>query len=308
MKKGSGYIYFILAGLLWGTVGFFVRRLNAAGFSSMQVVAARSVVSFVIMLAIVLIRNPRAAVIRLRDIWMFIGTGIVSVAAFSWCYFSCMQETTLSVACILMYSSPVFAAILAALIFKERMDRRTLVALVMAFTGCVIVTGIWLDDLSVVSGVGILLGVLCGFFYALYSIFSRFALVRYDTFTINLYSYLLTAIATLPFARPAQMVSVVAADPKLLIYLLGVAVFTVILPYLLFTQGLKKVEIGLAYILTTVEILAVLFFSVVVFQEPFTWYNLIGSLLVVSAVILLSVKGKQKNAPDAPDAALLEKT
>ena len=46
--------------------------------------------------------------VRLRDLWCFAGTGIVSLLLFSWCYFSGMQEASLSVMAVLLYTSPAF--------------------------------------------------------------------------------------------------------------------------------------------------------------------------------------------------------
>ncbi len=294
MKRYIGIICVVLAGLFWGCIGLFVRYLTAVGFSTMQIVAARSVVSFAVLAIVALIIQPGAFRIRLRDIWMFLGTGVVSVAVFNWCYFTCITKTSLSVACVLMYTSPAFATILAAVIFRERITPRKIIALVIAFAGCVVVSGIWAGTSGLTVG-GVLIGLCAGLFYALYSVFSRFALRRYSTLTVNVYTFLFASIATLPLARPAQIAGYLTATPQSGWYVLGVGLVAAVIPYLLFTFGLTKMDVSRANVIVTVEIAMVMFVSIVVFHEPFYWYNLAGVLLVVVAVVLLALPSRKKS-------------
>ena len=76
------------AGMLWGCMGILVRTLSAGGFSSLEVTAFRCVVTTIVMLGILVIRNPKDLKIRMRDLWCFVGTGICSVTFFNVCYFS----------------------------------------------------------------------------------------------------------------------------------------------------------------------------------------------------------------------------
>ena len=71
--------------------------------------------------------------VRLRDLWCFAGTGIVSLLLFSWCYFSGMQEASLSVMAVLLYTSPAFIVLLSVLLFRETLTRQKLLALVLTF-------------------------------------------------------------------------------------------------------------------------------------------------------------------------------
>lgn len=297
MKRYLGLICVVLAGLCWGCTGLFVRYLNGVGFSSMQIVAARSVVSFAVLALAALAVNPAAFRIRLRDVWMFLGTGVISVAVFNWCYFTCISRTSLSVACVLMYTSPAFATVLAALLFGERITPRKTAALALAFSGCVVVSGIWAGTSGLTVG-GVLIGLCSGLFYALYSVFSRFALRRYGTLTVNVYTFLFASIATLPLSKPGQLIQTLAAQPQTGWYVLGVGLVTAVIPYLLFTFGLTRMDVSRANVIVTIEIAMVLFLSIVVFREAFHWYNLVGVLLVVAAVVLLSLPPRRR--PDTP--------
>ena len=111
--KVKSYLYIITAAACWGLIGLFVRQLAAEGYSSLQIVALRSLVAAVC-ISLLVARSPRRTLtIRQRDCWLFIGTGICSLVFFNFCYFNAMQQTNLAVAALLLYTSPIFVMLLS---------------------------------------------------------------------------------------------------------------------------------------------------------------------------------------------------
>ena len=120
MKKYGPAIAVILAGCLWGVINIFVKKLSAAGLDSLQIALGRLAGAAILFSLFLLIRDPSGFRIDLKDIWMFIGTGVISVVFFSLCYFYTMIRGQASVAVVLLYTSPVFVMLFSALLFKER--------------------------------------------------------------------------------------------------------------------------------------------------------------------------------------------
>ena len=85
--RTRAYLYIIGAAALWGLIGHFVKTIAAQGFSSMQIVALRSMASATCITLVLLWRGLGQLRIALRDIWMFVGTGIFSLVFFNFCYF-----------------------------------------------------------------------------------------------------------------------------------------------------------------------------------------------------------------------------
>ena len=69
-------VLIILAGVFWGSMGLFVRRLNTYGFTSFQVVAIRVTLAALCFSCLLLIRDPKGFCISLRDIPLFLGLGV----------------------------------------------------------------------------------------------------------------------------------------------------------------------------------------------------------------------------------------
>lgn len=141
-----------------------------------------------------LFTGPAQFKVKLRDLWCFLGSGVVSLLFFTFCYFQAMTLMSLSAAAILLYTAPAIVTLFSALLFKERLTAMKLVAVVLAFLGCALVSGLGSGSMTL-STAGILYGLGAGFGYAMYSIFARFALERgYSSNTINFYSCLLAAV------------------------------------------------------------------------------------------------------------------
>ncbi|MBR6200573.1 MAG: EamA family transporter [Spirochaetales bacterium] len=276
----------VAAGILWGMISLFVKPLSALGLTSIQILFVRSAISAVIMLIYLLCRDRSLLRIRLQDLWMFIGTGIVSLTFFSLCYFTSILRLGVSVAVILLYTSPIFVLIFSVLLFQERLTALKITALAVTFAGCVLVTG--LSGSQSVSFLNVLIGIGAGLGYGLYSIFSRFALQRYKPITVTFYTFVCSAVSLIPFCRFDQFGSTVSIQSLLLC--IGISVCCTVLPYLCYTFGLSGMENGKAAILATVEPLVGAIIGFTVFAETVTLQKVIGILLILMAVVILGVK------------------
>ena len=183
----------ITAGCLWGLMGLFTRTLATYGVDSTGAIVLRCGIAALLFAVTLFVRDPKQFRIRLKDIWCFIGAGICSLLFFTYCYFQAITIMDLSTAAVLLYTAPSIVMILSLILFHERITVQKLIALVLAFAGCCLVSLVGGEHK--LSTVGILYGLGAGFGYALYSIFARYALDRgYSSNTINFYSCLLTTI------------------------------------------------------------------------------------------------------------------
>ena len=260
----------ITAGCLWGLMGLFTRTLATYGVDSMGAIVLRCGIAALLFAITLLVRDPKQFRIRFKDIWCFIGTGICSLLFFTYCYFQAITIMDLSTAAVLLYTAPSIVMILSLVLFHERITVQKLIALVLAFAGCCLVSLVGGEHK--LSTIGILYGLGAGFGYALYSIFARYALDRgYSSNTINFYSCLLTfGLCT------------------------ALGIVTCYLPYLLYTFGLTGLETGKASILASFEPVVATLVGIFVFHEKLTPLSALGCVCVLSAVVLLNLKRRQK--------------
>lgn len=141
MKTKLPYLCILAGAALWGSIGIFVRVLSGMGFSSMQLIAVRAYITAAVLVVFLFVRDrfardgKKLLRVRLRDCWCFVGTGILSVVFFNYCYFATISQCSLSVAAVLLYTAPSFVLLLSILLFKERMSARKGMALLLALCG-----------------------------------------------------------------------------------------------------------------------------------------------------------------------------
>ena len=291
MKNNSARsaVLILLAGALWGTMGIFVRRFNSFGFDAMQVASLRLTAGAVIFIIALVLRGGRGFRIAARDIPLFLGLGLGSVLFFTVCYFKSIEMMPLSIAAILLYTSPIWVTLMSVLFFKERLTLRRIAALILAFGGCVLVSGLGGEGLTP------LIGLCSGIGYGLYSILGSVALRKYEPLTVTTYAFLFSAAGSWFICRPAEMLSIAASLPTLgfALDVLGIAVVTAVAPYLLYTLGLKNTLASKAAIMATIEPLVATVLGIVVFSEPLTLAAAAGIVLILAAIVLLNARGKE---------------
>ena len=138
--KATGCV--LLAGIFWGSMGLFVRQLNAAGLYAIDVMQLRVLPSAIFVGLYRLLFDRQKLRLRPRDIWCFAGSGICSLMLFSWCYFTGMQAASLAVMAVLLYTAPVFVMLMSIVFFREKLTGAKLTALVLCLAGCVLVSGV----------------------------------------------------------------------------------------------------------------------------------------------------------------------
>ena len=293
MKKFAP-IFILIAGVLWGSMGIFVRKYNAHDMSSMEIVALRAVVTVVMMFVFLMIYDRKLLKIRIKDIWCFIGTGLLSIIFFNFCYFKAITMTSLSVAAVLLYTAPAIVMILSAILFKEKLTGIKVLSLIATFVGCIFVTGV-IGSGESLSIPGILTGLGAGFGYALYSIFSRYALERgYHSFTISFYTFLIATVGVLPFTDCVKLCEVCCTSVGMFAFTILFGLISTILPYIFYNFGLVHIENGKASIIASVEPVVATLFGVVLFNEELTFNTVIGVILVLGAIIVCNINLKRK--------------
>ncbi len=295
-EKGTtaAIVSILAAGIMWGSMGLWVRRCTAAGLDAMQILALRVLVTVILMTVFLLVYDRGLLRIRLKDFWCFFGTGVCSIVFFGYCYNRTIVLASLSAAAILLYTAPVFVMILSRFLFREKMSVQKIAALFLAFAGCICVTGI-LGEETQISTVGILTGLGSGFGYALYSIFSRYALERrYHPFTVTMYTFVFAFAAVLFLADWKPLIRFMTESPGNLLYGIGYGVVTTVLPYLLYTFGLSRVENSKAAIMATIEPVVATLLGIFVFHEKMTAMGMTGVILVLAALAVLNRKNGGK--------------
>ena len=294
MKK-IAWFFVLLAGILWGTISIYIKKLNSYDLNAMDIVAIRAVFTAAMLFVGLLIYDRELLKIKPRDIWCFVGTGILSIVFFNFCYFSAITMIPVSVAAILLYTAPAFVLVMSAVLFSEKINLYKIVIIFIAICGCGLASGI-ASGISSVNTTGILFGLGAGFGYALYSIFSRYALNRgYKSMTITFYTFLFASIASVPLIGTTgveRIISVCTTDNFMILFYIVFALMSTVLPYILYTTGLLYMDNSRASIIASIEPVTETIVGFVVFREMISPAQMFGAVLVIVAMAAAGYNGE----------------
>lgn len=286
MKKFAD-IFVLLAGVLWGLVGPFVTNLNVLGISSLHISALRWIFSAVFMFIIVLIFDRKLVKIHIKDIWLFVCTGIICIFLSSTLYFATIPLATVAVANILMYTSPVWIMIFSIIFFAEKLTLKKIIVLLLAFLGCILVTGALDPGGFSITPLGLVTGLASGLFYGLYSIFGKLALKKYDSITVTLYTAVFAGLAALFMPGLCDTLPLITQSREIALNLAAIIFVCTIATYTLYTLGLKLSSATRASIFACVEPVTSAVVGTLVLQQPFSAFQFVGIIFVLAAGILL---------------------
>jgi len=303
-RKTKGYLMVAAAGILWGTIGIQVKTLLNYQLSVQAIVLWRMVFAVLILFPFIFFTKREILKVDLRGIAYFSLIGICSQFFFNVLYFSAIQKTTIATAVTLLYTAPIFIAVMARIFYKELFTPFKTVALLLCIGGCFFAaTGGSMDTLKL-NLPGVLMGVGAGFTFALLTIITKAIINDYHQLTIIAYSIGFGLLFYLPFTHPLDIFQMdLALKAWLLLGTIGL--IATVIAYGLYITGLSYgIEASKAGIVSTLEVVVSVLLSYLVFKEEIWGWKLVGILMVVSSVIIVQVDKilplKDRNAGDVP--------
>lgn len=293
MRKLLPYLMIAFGASLWGLIAVFVRELKAAGLTEMEIVTVRVTFASICLILIGLVAYRNQLQIHLKRLPLFIGTGIFSIVFFNYCYFSTINQMDVSMAVILLYTSPAFVTILSFLFLKEPLHRKKIGAVIGTIVGCFLIAGISSEQTSTITFIGVLTGLGSGLGYALYTIFGKFALAHYQPFTVTLYTFVVATAALLPFSGIWGKLDILFSS-RILLISIGLGLIPTVLAYFVYTWGLGRTEGSKAAIIATVEPVVATILGIVVYGEKMGGIQFIGAMLILLSVIVVNLPGRRE--------------
>ncbi len=273
-----------------------MRYLMGRDVDNYTLIESRVLLAVLILLVWILIYDKSLLKIQMKDFWVFVCTGLLGNFGVTLCYNEAINNVSLSLAAILLAISPVYVVFLAAILFKEKITFKKVGCIILAISGCLFASGILEETSGMKWNVyGILIGALGGFFYALYSIFSKIAMEKkYSGITITFYSLLLVAIILLPFCDWKLLGGMLAEEPvKMGLFFVVHSLCTSVFPYALYTVSIRYMEAGKASILAAGEPVAAMVLGAIFFNETPTILAIAGLVMTLAALTILSLPEKK---------------
>jgi drug/metabolite transporter, DME family len=276
----------LIAALLWGTTGTAAHFLPA-DVSPVATGAATMAIGGALLFGVSARGAAQAIADRRTRSWLT--AGVVGVVIYPLAFYSSMHLAGVAIGTVVsLGSAPVFAAAIEYLAERRVVGRRWVFCTLVAVVGMLLLVAGGPGETDAASGTptGVLLGLIAGFSYALYTDASRHVMaVGHSSGSAMGALFGLGAILLLPVllvtgAPLLQSGGTVAVTAYLAIGPMFVA-------YLLFGAGLRRVRTSSATTLTLLEPLVATVLAVAVVGERLDPVGWVGLALVLAGVAVL---------------------
>ena len=285
------YALIMLSGILWGTIGLFVKVLDAKGSTSEYTTFMRMFFAFLLLFAITLVKEGIGSFRIGRSTLISCALlGFVSMSLNNLCYTNAVSRLGMSLAAAILYMAPIFTSIQSKLLFHEKIGRSKLIALAFNVLGCVLAATGGRLSLEGVSVIGLLFGIGAAFAYSTQNIFGRIATDEASPFVVATYNFFFAAVFTLVVARPFSTIGD-PFEPQLLIWGLLFGLIPTTIAYLLYFAGIQGLtETSKVPVFCSLELVVATVLGGLLFNENLPPASLAGTAMILISIMLMNRK------------------
>jgi drug/metabolite transporter (DMT)-like permease len=247
-------------------------------------------IAIIPILIAILFTDKNLLKINLKDIPLILVCAMC-IVGLNLCYNESMNSISLSLAAVLLSLAPIYVLIFAYVVFREKITSKKIICMILAISGCILMTGLLENSLSSIPLHGIMAGIGAGLFWAVYLMASKKSIENgKHTYTILFYSIIFLSIGLIPFTHFNQVSSFININPVLtILFLIIHSTFSFALPYIFSTLSLNYIDSGVSSILLSgAEPFAALIFGFLIYSEIPSILMFCGFLLTIISMTMLS--------------------
>jgi drug/metabolite transporter (DMT)-like permease len=274
MPAMVGYVLVALAAVGWGTWPLFLH--DAVMPASLQ---AAVVMTIATTLSLPVMFRDRVRVRALPRQWLALAWLGVSDALNVGLFFAAYQRTSVAIAVLTHYFTPVFVALSAPLVLGERLKAKTLGAVVVSVLGLVLLLRPWSGELRPTDLVGAALGAGSAVFYASNVLVNKRLAGVFSSSEVMFY-HGLVAIPLMWMMVPSGALASVSRASWVMVVLGSVG--PGFLGNLIFVIGLRRVLASHASVLTLLEPFVAVVIAAVFWRQGLGVGQILGGTLILA--------------------------
>lgn len=301
----QGYVIAIISAMLLAFTAIIIRALTEYYHLPTFVLAFwRAALVALVLLPLLLLFKPQWAYLRREQLPFYAGYGLL-LALFNSLWTLSVALNGASVATILTYCSVGFTVFLGWMMYNERLSLRELLVIVVSLGGCFLVSNGDSMGNSRFDLLGLMVGMLSGIGYTLYTLGGRIASERcYPVWNTILYVFGFSAVYqwlfnTLLTLFPLAAFHGMAGDLWFLsqgvqgiqwsgwLLLLTLAAGPTLLGFGLYNISLKTLPLAVANLILSLELVFTAVIAYFLLGENMNQLQLLGSALVMGGVLML---------------------
>ncbi|MGJ0333573.1 DMT family transporter [Aliarcobacter cryaerophilus] len=281
----KGVILAIISAICYGMNPLGALFLYEEGLNVNSVIFYRFIFAS-ILLAIFMLIKKDSFYLKFKEIILLALLGLLfGISAIS--LFNSFLYMDAGLASTVLFIYPIFVAIIMALFFKEKNSIITILSIIFAFIGVVL---LYESDGANVSNFGIFLVIVSSLCYAIYIVIIN-QYLKMSALKVTFYSMLFCTITILIHSFFDSSLNIIPlVNFNMWFYTIFLALVPTIISLLFLIKAIQLIGSTSASILGALEPLTAVLIGVYVFNEKITFWLVIGIVFILFGVILIVLK------------------
>ncbi len=292
-SNAKAYIALFFAMMFWGLSFVWTRQLLEV-FTPLLIIFFRLILSFFLLYSIAKLSKKLQKIQRKDYLYLFLLSIMQPFLYFIFEGYG-IQNTSASLASILISTIPLFTPIGAYFLFKDKLSRMNILGLFISFGGVVIVVIDFGNNFSF-SWFGIVMLFLAVFTGSLYGLGLKRLTQSYNSITITSYQNLIGLLLFLPLILGLEWDKLLNFPKELTldlsISLFNLALFASSFAFVLFAYGISKIGPSKASAFSNTIPVFTVIFAFFVLGESISQFKIAGITVVLFGLFLSQLKSE----------------
>ena len=235
-----------------------------------------------------------------RDHMQLVALGLLGYYFSSYMDFLGLRYVSASLERLILYLYPTFTVLLSALLFRRRIGRRGLAALVLSYCGVALVFGHDLASAAAREGVWIGGGfvLVSAFTYAIYLVTGTEVIARVGATRFTAYAMTVSSIACIVQFLVLNPLHSLRLPAAVYGYGLTLAMVSTVLPSFLTAAALKRIGANQVSLAGAVGPVSTIALGAMLLGERINAWQVAGAALVISGVLMITFQPKPPSKGD----------
>ena len=298
-QRSAGVALCLLSAVGFGLMAIFAKEAYAAGLGVTALLAARFVLAALVFWALVAGRRRlRSCALgsparpARRVVLACLALGAIGYAAQAGVFFTALEHIDASLTSLLLYTYPALVFCGAVALGREHVTTWKAFALALASAGAALV--LLGGGTGRLETTGVVLALAAGAFYATYILVAEGVVRRIDPLLLGA---LVATGAAATFLVAGAIGGALQFTAEGWTWIVAIATLSTVLPIVTFMLGMERVGASTASIVSTFEPVVTVGLAVALYDERLGPLQILGGLLVLTAVVALQVRGARALAP-----------
>jgi drug/metabolite transporter (DMT)-like permease len=296
----KGYIFTISAACVYASQVILGKYILTAGTGAWTLAFMQVVISTLVMFVIGVSKAPEGIrtkyTVKRADFKWFFWIGVIGGLGVQLALYYCLERVDAGIGSMLLFLHPVVICIFFLVSGVRKVTLINKISLVAVLLGSLLVLNIF-GESHTWTWLGIFFGVICFLCCAGFFLILDLKLSQYPISVIFFYDWGIAAVIML-IINPMVFKNIVVLSPQMIALIVIISSVTTVLPSFLLAKGVMLIGSERATVVGALELPITVLLAYLFLSEVMVPMQLLGVVLVVSAVAALSVEGSKTGPLD----------